>query len=67
MGRLHRFFRLSERRKDLETMLLIHEYRALLVDDQIDDGSETELRTKLGEVSDELLSLWHRPTRRNTA
>ncbi len=60
MGRLRRFLRLSERHEELETKLVMHEFRSLLMDDQIDDGSEAELRARLFEVSDELSSLGHR-------
>lgn len=60
MGRLSQFFRLSARHEELETKLLNHEYRSLLMDDHDDDSGETELRARLFEVSEELSSLGHR-------
>ena len=60
MGKLSRFFGLSARHEELETRLLIREYRSLLVDDMVDDDSETELRARLREVSGELCALGYR-------
>jgi hypothetical protein len=56
MSRLRHFFRLSALRDDLETRLLVREYRSLLVDDHFDDGTEKELRSTFLEVSDEISS-----------
>lgn len=59
MAKLRHFFRLSALHDDLETKLLVQEYRSLLSEDRIDDRSE-ELRERLFAVSDELSSLGHR-------
>ncbi|MFT4182537.1 MAG: hypothetical protein QM636_11550 [Rhizobium sp.] len=56
MGRLRHFFRLSARRDDLETRLLVREYRSLLSDDHFDDDTDTELQSACAEVSDEISS-----------
>ena len=45
MNRLHRFFRLSAQRDEIETRLLAQEYRALILDDLVDDGTSHELRS----------------------
>ena len=60
MGKLRHFLRLSARHEELEAKLLMHEYRSLLMDDHDHDGSETELRARLSEVSEELSSLGRR-------
>ncbi|MBB3610381.1 hypothetical protein [Rhizobium sp. BK602] len=54
MGRLRHFLRLSALRDDLETRLLVREYRSLLSDDHFDDGTDMELRSTCAEVSDEI-------------
>lgn len=56
MGRLRHFLRLSALRDDLETRLLVREYRSLLSDDPFDDGMDTELQSTCAEVSDEISS-----------
>ncbi|AVA23746.1 hypothetical protein [Rhizobium sp. NXC24] len=56
MGRLRHFFRLSALRDDLETRLLVREYRLLLLDDHFDDGTDSELRARCAELSNELCS-----------
>lgn len=60
MGRLRRFLRLSRVRDDLESRLLLHEYRCLLNEDLADDGSGSELQTRLREVSREIFLLGRR-------
>lgn len=57
MGRLRRFLRLSTVRDDLESRLLVHEYRCLLNEDLVSDGSEGELRASLRDISKDILLL----------
>ncbi|KAA1175339.1 hypothetical protein FP026_29215 [Rhizobium tropici] len=54
MSRLHRFFRLSSLRDEIETRLLAQEYRALIIDDLVDDGTSHELQSKYAELSHEI-------------
>jgi hypothetical protein len=60
MGRLRHFFRLSAQRDDLETRLLVREYRLLLQDDHFDDGIDKELQSKCDELSTEISSRRYR-------
>jgi len=60
MSRLHRFFRLSAQRDEIETRLLAQEYRALILDDLVDDGTSHELQSKCVELSHEIGSHRHR-------
>ncbi|MDS7594219.1 hypothetical protein [Agrobacterium tumefaciens] len=52
--KLHRFFRLTALRDDLERRLLVHEYRSLLTDDPSGDSGLSDVRERLFEVSSEL-------------
>ncbi|ARQ14281.1 hypothetical protein NXC12_PE00687 (plasmid) [Rhizobium etli] len=56
MGRLRHFLRLCAQRDDLETRLLVREYRLLLLDDHLDDGTDRELRARCAELSNEISS-----------
>ncbi|MBY3090200.1 hypothetical protein HFO72_05075 [Rhizobium laguerreae] len=60
MGRLRQFFRLSALRDDLETRLLAREYRALLLDDHFEDGTDEELQSKCAELTIEISSRRYR-------
>ncbi|TIX87218.1 hypothetical protein [Rhizobium sp. P44RR-XXIV] len=51
MGRLRHFFRLSAERDDLETRLLLREFRSLFLDDHFEDDTEKELQSKCAELS----------------
>jgi len=55
--KLHRFFRLSALRDDLERRLLVQEYRSLLTDDLMGDTGMSDVRDRLFEVSGELTSV----------
>jgi hypothetical protein len=63
MGRLRHFFRLSALRDDLETRLLVREYRFLFLDDHFDDGTDKELQSKCAEISTEISSRRYRHRR----
>jgi hypothetical protein len=54
VGRLHHFFRLSAKRDEIEKKLLVQEYRMLLLDDHVDDGTSSELQSKCVELSHEM-------------
>ncbi len=60
MGRLRQFFRLSAQRDDLETRLLVREYRSLLLDDPFEDGTDKELQSKCAELTTEISSRRYR-------
>ncbi|WP_267552125.1 hypothetical protein [Rhizobium rhizogenes] len=51
MGRLRHFFRLSAERDELETRLLLREFRSLFLDDHFEDGTDKELQSKCAELS----------------
>jgi hypothetical protein len=51
MGRLRQFFRLSVQRDDLETRLLLREFRSLFLEDHFEDGTDSELQSKYAELS----------------
>lgn len=51
MGRLRQFFRLSAQRDDLETRLLLREFRSLFLEDHFEDGTDRELQSKCTELS----------------
>ena len=63
MSRLRRFFRLSAQRDEIETRLLAQEYRALILDDLVDDGTSRELQSKSVELSHEIGSHRRQPYR----
>ncbi|AYG64438.1 hypothetical protein [Rhizobium jaguaris] len=60
MSRLHYFFHLSAQRDDIEARLLAQEYRMLLLEDHVDDGTSSELQSKCTELSREIYSYRHR-------
>ncbi|MBB4292223.1 hypothetical protein GGE16_004299 [Rhizobium leguminosarum] len=60
MGRLRQFFRLSALRDDLETRLLAREYRALLLDDHFEDGTDRELQSRCADLCSEISSRHYR-------
>ncbi|WP_195909441.1 hypothetical protein [Rhizobium tubonense] len=57
MSKLRRFLWLASLRDDLETRLLREEHRWFFNDDHVDDGSESEIRSSLSEVSRQMSSL----------
>ncbi|MCS0462693.1 MULTISPECIES: hypothetical protein [Rhizobium] len=51
--------RLYTRRAELEAKLELYEARSCFGDDEIDDGTDQELRERINEISAEIESLEH--------
>src|SRR5262245_2894231 len=58
MDYLHRLY---AKRAELEAKLELYEARDCFGDEEIDDGTDQELREKISEVSSEIESLEHSP------
>ena len=55
--------RLYAKRAELEAKLELHDARYCFGEEEVDDGTDSDLRQRLREVSDEIAALENRPAR----
>lgn len=53
--------RLYAKRAELEAKLELHDARYCFGEEEVDDGTESDLRERIGELTEEIAALEHRP------